>query len=325
MSGGTTIRFHGDRWARRAAAVYVYYRLTSAEAWQSAPASKRSSTFPFELLGPDLSLKFTVPSRFILSMLSRALFHGGDLWAKTKELGVLIDVSFLESSRLIQILSTNAKQRAAMADWILCVAESSAIIEEAPPSAPARIATPPPPVPLSELLAERTIRTLVDELGLDARHAHHAVSTLSDKGDVEAAVAMAFTMSTGEAEQSAEVDSDSEASTLSSCVQGLPSPLPALPTSPTTLPAVTDGAVSERWPSLPSSQGRGIPCAWASGRAKGEAATSASLHVDKPPPKTSPGRSLLIDEDVFTCPITSECSTREDHAACAPSAHVPLR
>jgi hypothetical protein len=135
-----------------------------------------------ELLNSEHAREIVVPDRYQLRQLREGFFKSGQVFSKSKEMGVLVDFTRLDVHRKIGLLSVHPGKRDAMVAWIRSVAESTL---SAPPA--------PAPVPqllsplLSEKLAQRTVEALV-EAGFDLGRSRRIVETLADKGDVQAAM-----------------------------------------------------------------------------------------------------------------------------------------
>jgi len=174
-----------DRKARRAAAIYICYRSSLDK---SANLRTRAGGFRMELLDATNARAIYLPPRYDLRSVREVLFRDGALYSKSKEVGVLVDVTSLDSERKIQLLSTMAKNRDAMVSWIISTADTTLppppeVEVVAVVAAPAAVREPS----LSDLLAQRTVDALVTA-GFDAARAHRMVGTLADKGDVAEAM-----------------------------------------------------------------------------------------------------------------------------------------
>jgi len=177
---GLHLALSGDRRARRAAAIYIFYRICVGE--DNKLRNLEGGGFLPELLNSEHAREIVVPDRYQLRQLREGFFKSGQVFSKSKEMGVLVDYTRLDVHLKIGLLSVHPGKRDAMVDWIRSVAESTL---SAPPA--------PAPVPqllsplLSEKLAQRTVEALV-EAGFDLGRSRRIVETLADKGDVQAAM-----------------------------------------------------------------------------------------------------------------------------------------
>lgn len=177
---GLHLALSGDRRARRAAAIYIFYRICVGE--DNKLRNLEGGGFLPELLNSEHAREIVVPDRYQLRQLREGFFKSGQVFSKSKEMGVLVDFTRLDVHRKIGLLSIHPGKRDAMVAWIRSVAESTL---SAPPA--------PAPVPqllsplLSEKLAQRTVEALV-EAGFDLGRSRRIVETLADKGDVQAAM-----------------------------------------------------------------------------------------------------------------------------------------
>ena len=177
----------GPTQARKAAAIFTCYRAT-------LPAAAKN--FDFSLLDDKtLCRKICVPPQYDLSSVRSVLFSGKDFFLRSAAEGCLFDVSFLDDPRrTIMILSTKPEKRDALAAWIRVKVEGTA-----------KVTAPP----LSEQMAQRTIRSLIDVYGIEAQLASRAVGALEDKGDLEAAIDMVISLQSAVAPARVETDADS--------------------------------------------------------------------------------------------------------------------
>jgi hypothetical protein len=177
---GLHLALSGDRRARRAAAIYIFYRICVGE--DNKLRNLEGGGFLPELLNSEHAREIVVPDRYQLRQLREGFFKSGQVFSKSKEMGVLVDFTRLDVHRKIGLLSVHPGKRDAMVAWIRSVAEATL---SAPPA--------PAPVPqllsplLSEKLAQRTVEALV-EAGFDLGRSRRIVETLADKGDVQAAM-----------------------------------------------------------------------------------------------------------------------------------------
>lgn len=230
-----TFTMSGPVSARQACCVYTYFRST---------LPKAADHFQYSLLDANLAKKLIVPQQYAVHEVRDVLFRNSEVFDAAKRFGVLVDFTFLdEKQRCIQFLSTKPGARDGLCGWIRGAVERAVT--------PVASALKTNPVPLSELLAQRTIAALVDTYGITATIATKAVHGLSDKGDVEAAVDACHANSSTTREEagakrrpppvpstSNEIDTRSEASVMSSSATAIHvvSPPPSNRASPPPLP-----------------------------------------------------------------------------------------
>ena len=238
-SEGLHLALAGDRRARRAAAIYIFYRICVGE--DNKLRNLEGGGFLPTLLNVEHAREIIVPDRYQLRQLREGFFKSGMVFSKSKEMGVLVDFTRLDVHRKIGLLSVHPGKRDAMVDWIRTVADSTLSARPSPAPVPQLLS----PL-LSEKLAQRTVEALV-EAGFDLGRSRRIVETLADKGDVQAAMnkcldtsfaAVAATVPTAAAEAH-----QSDASSLSEALTHLGSPsmntLAAPPPSPPPRPVAS--------------------------------------------------------------------------------------
>ena len=112
-NNGLSVRISSSEYGRRkAACTYILYRLSGE--------NSDGSPFPFGLLGnPTLCKTLRCPSFVDTSVLASRLFKDNAIFLKAKEIGVLVDLTFLNDSRIIYIMAVDARPQQAMQQWII--------------------------------------------------------------------------------------------------------------------------------------------------------------------------------------------------------------
>jgi len=183
----TRVTLHGNHRARKAASLIILYRA----------AVPNPTAAHFNMLSAaGLVKKQTVPPRLEVAEVRTTLFRENAVFTESGRLGVLIDVTFLESHRMVQVIGADAKQRDKLCEWIRSAVEANSPQDQALVNAShASLETATPsltrmPSLSSEVLAQRTLTTLLHEYGFSCDTSRQAVEALKDKGDIQAAVNM---------------------------------------------------------------------------------------------------------------------------------------
>ena len=109
-SGGLTVRILSPDFGRRkAACTYILYRLSGDD-------------FPFGLLSPNLCHIIKLPPHVDIRAFAARIFKENKVFLKAKEVGVLVDLTFLNAERLIYIMAVDARPQQAMRQWIIAEA-----------------------------------------------------------------------------------------------------------------------------------------------------------------------------------------------------------
>ena len=96
---------------RKAACTYILYRLAK-------------DSFPFELLSNALLCKTLPVPRYVEThALAARIFKDNAVLLKAKEVGVLVDLTFLHEERLIYLMAVDDSRRKAMQRWLQAEAE----------------------------------------------------------------------------------------------------------------------------------------------------------------------------------------------------------
>jgi len=324
---GIVVLFHSSEWkVRRGAAIFVFFRISLD---QSNRCRTSSAGFRTELLDESLSKVIVVPDRYSLRELRESFFAAGDIYNKSKELGVLLDFTMLDTQRTITLLSVKTEQRNLMVNWIRAVADAT--VPAPPPPAPRHLspamhtrpasASPHSPAvahspSLGARLAQRTVDQLV-EVGFDPAKARLVVEGLADKGDVEAAMNRMLDDSYAHVAGPAGAPEghNSDASSLSDATTNLDLRTPA--------PSPDRSEAKSVWPSLGRSgtNGSAVGSVPDSGRASPDYASERDSAAKCDEPKACDNSECAVCLSAEACHAFLPCGHMAACGECAEAVH----